>query len=1365
MRSLRLKVALFILVLGMPFFTKGQTQQLKFKHLSFREGLAQSPISTIIKDSKGFVWLGNWKGLTRYDGYAFRTFQHNPSNPISISNNRVNSIIEDRNKQLWIGTSNGLNRYNPATEVFKRIDIKDVKGGRNYIASVLADRSGQIWTATFAGVKLVDTTKWVLKELPNLNDKTTNSITSAVIFTLFQDRSQRVWVGTKSGVKCFDPATKKLVPVPEVVRNSAKLMGTKIIVIRQDKSGDIWFGSETAGLFRYEVKANKLSVFNHEQGNPKSILSDWMRDIYVYDDHNIWIGTRNGLSIYNTLTNQFTNYSHNALDPDGLNDSTIWSFMQDEAAGIWIGTFAGGLNVYYPANANFTNIGESLGQRLGLSHPVVNALTDADDGGLWIGTYGGGINYLNRKTKENRYFEIRNDQKQTRNGVKSLAKDANGNLWVGTLDGLCSFDTKTKKIKFFKFDITQGKLSENLINAIATDQGTVWAGTNGGGLRHLQPDGSYVTYTNQANDRSSISDNFVTALLRDNEKALWVGTQNGLNYYDKETKKFQRFTKTSKANTLSNNSVTTLLKDSKNRLWIGTEAGLNYYHAASQKFYALNEKAKLTDDIIRSIIEDNQQNIWLSTDNGLYKLQFKQFKLPFNEEDIIVTHYNAKDGLASNQFSTNASLKLPNGELLFGGINGLSSFFPDRISINKLKPKVAFTDFLVRNREVPIDSSDSPLKQSITFTKSVQLNHDEGYLTIKFAALNFVNPEKNQYAYKMDGVAGDDWHYSGTQREANYTNLLPGKYTFMVKAANNDGVWNEEPLQLKIVVSPPWWQTWWAYMLYAVIFYFIAKTIYDFLKNRARLKRDLYLEHIQNERQQELYQMKLNFFTNISHEIRTPLTLILGPLEKLMSNANSKPLQTIKSNADRLMKLVTELLDFRKVEEGHMKFYFGYQDIVPFCNEMFESFQGLAQDGNIKYQFIAPDEPVFVLFDRNQLEKAIFNVLSNAFKFTPVNGEIVFSVSQRKDKPNWVDIDISDNGKGIPADMQAQLFESFFQVDDRGRQNIGSGIGLALAKSIVEQHKGEIKVSSSDLTIFTISLQTGTNHLTETTSLPEEQERTAIAYEKAGSDILPCEPQDPIPSFDKKKYSLFVVEDNVEVRTLIVDALDEDYQVLVFDNGLTALEHMKSEIPDLIVSDIMMPGMDGLTLCERVKTSEETNHIPVVLLTARASVSNQVDGLSIGADAYISKPFSLQVLTLNIKNLLRTQEILKGKYSAQFLKPTDLKVSSPEEKFLLKLRSIIVEKMGDSNFDVNTLTDEIGMSRTVLYKKVQTLTNYSVADLIKQMRLNKAAELLKTTSFPIAEIAYMVGFNDRKYFSKEFKKEYQVSPSEYVRRG
>ncbi|WP_199119451.1 hybrid sensor histidine kinase/response regulator transcription factor [Pedobacter sp. ASV28] len=1374
MKITRSTYALMALALVLSMFcplANGQQQPIKFKHLSFREGLAQSPIAAIVKDHKGFIWLGSWKGLTRYDGYTFRTFNHENHNPKSISNNRVNAIIEDRYHKLWIGTSNGLNIYDPTTEIFKRVDIRDIKGGRNYISSVLNDSYGNVWTATFAGVKLVDTNKWQLKEQAGLSDTSITSLANAVTFTLFEDKEKRIWVGSKNGPKCFDPRTKKLLKLPTALSNSAELMAAKIIVIRQDKLGNLWFGSETAGLFRYDIRSNTLKLFKHSETDTKSLLSDWIRDIYVYDEQHIWIGTRNGLSIFNTIDQGFTNYAHNPLDPDGLNDSTIWSFMQDEASGIWIGTFAGGLNVYYPSNANFANIGERIGNKMGLSHLVVNAIFEDKDGGLWIGTYGGGINYLNRQTGAYKYYDIRNDQRQTRNGVKSLAEDANGNLWVGTLDGLCSFNKITKKIDFYKFAITQGKFSENLINSIVPEQDGVWVGTNGGGLRHLRADRSYTTFVHSPQDKTSISDNFVVALIKDAQDNLWVGTQNGLNYYDTKKNKFKRFVKRAAPNSLSNNSIITLFKDSKDRLWIGTEGGgLNYYNPITNKFYPLNEFGKLTDEVIHAILEDDEGHIWLSTDNGLYKLAFKNFNLPFKAENIDVTHYNADDGLASNQFLTNAGLKLRSGELLFGGINGLTSFFPNRIIKNAIKPKAVFTDFLIRNKVVAIDSAGSPLKQSITFARQIKLKHNEGYITIKFAALNFINPEKNQYRYKMEGIRGDDWHYSGTQREANYTNLSPGNYTFKVMAANNDGLWNEEPISVQITVWPPWWQTWWAFLIYAAILYVIVNTIYGFLRNRAKLKRELYLEQIQNERQEELHQMKIDFFTNISHEIRTPLTLILGPLEKMLHNSGTntaiyRQLLQVQNNATRLMRLVTELMDFRKAESGHMKLAFSSCNIIKFAEEIYLSFQNLAEDKQIAYHFVAEETELYVYFDKDHFEKVLFNLLSNAFKFTPEGGEISLKIRHNE---TWVTIEVTDNGKGIAPKNIEKLFTKFFQVYNEEVSNGGYGIGLALSKNIVELHKGTIKVVSQveDLerrfTTFTVELPLGSAHLDPNLILPEymnsdnpvhyylqsQANHILVPYEEAAIEV---------------KHTLLIIEDNLELRNFIRESFQQQYRILQATHGVEGLDIALKHMPDLIISDVMMPEMDGLELCRRVKSDERINHIPVVLLTARAAYIHQINGLEKGADAYITKPFSIQVLALNVKNILATKEANRQKFVREILlNPLPVEMETPDEKFLAKLMQIIDDHLEDPEFDVTAMVQKIGMSKTILYKKVQSLTNLSVADLIKTVRLKKAALLLAQNQMAVAEVAFAVGFNDRKYFSKEFKKQYEMSPSEYM---
>ena len=1347
-------------------------QDIRFKHLSFREGLAQSPISSIVKDSRGFVWLGNWKGLTRYDGYEFKTFNHNNADRKSISNNRVNSICEDRDHRLWIGTSNGLNRYDPVHESFTRFDIRNIKGGRNYIASVYQDSHHNIWAATFAGIKLVDTARKLLNDVSSFKSAARDNIFNGVTFTLFEDRDQVMWVGTRAGLSKFNPRTRQLVQLPDVIQQNRELMSSKVLVIRQDKRGFIWIGTESSGVFVFDPFAGKVNSFKHQDDKPESMLSNWVRDIYSYDDQHTWVGTRSGLSIYNHETGTFSNHVHSPLNPDGLDDSTIWSFMQDNASGIWVGTFAGGLNVFYPENANFSNISESIGDKIGLSHPVVNAITEDPDGGLWIGTYGGGINYLNRRTGKYQFYPIKDAANQSRNGVKSLADDGNGNLWVGTLDGLCVFNKKNKQIRFFKFNISQGKFSENLINAILIDSGHIWAGTNGGGLKQLLPDGSYRTFIHNSTDKNTLSDNFATSLLKGERGELWIGTQNGLNLMDRQNKQFLKFAKNAQPWSLNNNSILTLFKDDQARIWVGTDGGgLSYFDHKARKFYPLNLQRKLTDDVIHAIQDDRMGNLWLSTDNGLYKITFKRFAVPFRPSDLTITHYDGNDGLASNQFMTHAATRLQTGEMLFGGINGLTSFFPDRIIRNTVKPNVAFTDFLIRNRNVSTDSAGSAIQEAITFAKTVRLKYDEGYITIKFAALNFINAEKNQYAYKLDGLSnGEDWHYAGTQRTVSYANLEPGTYTFKVMASNNDGVWNKKPISLKIIVLPPWWLTWWAYAIYAATAVFIIYWIVQFFRNRARLKRELYLEHLQNERQEELHQMKIDFFTNISHEIRTPLTLIVGPLEKMIGAAAAYPpflkqLEQVQQNAFRLMRLVTELMDFRKSEDGQMKLSYALCDLIKFSKEIFLSFQNLADESRITYTFQSASEESYIYFDKDHFEKVIFNLLANAFKFTPEGGKISFLI---EDTEKEIKIAIADNGKGIAAEHIPRLFNRFYQVSDK-HANQGYGIGLALSKSIVELHQGKIDVQSKlatmqtpGATVFTVSLLKGDAHLDPKQLIPEYMNSDNPDHYYLQSQAGELIGQTDVVNATTG-LKLLIIEDNTELRTFIKSAFLDQYEISEAANGVAGLKMILLQMPDLVISDVMMPEMDGLELCRRIKSDERINHIPVILLTARAAYIHQVNGLEKGADAYITKPFSIQVLELNVRNVLATRLALKKRFTREvLLNPQQIENPGTDEKFLQKLMAIIDSELDNPDFDVSMIVEKIGMSKTVLYKKVNALVNISIADLIKTVRLKKAALLLETNQISIAEVAFSVGFNDRKYFSKEFKKLFNMSPSEYI---
>lgn len=1365
----------FILFLFIATFSRSQS--LNFKHISYKEGLVQSPISSFLQDDKGFIWFGNLKGLTRYDGYEFKTFIFDENDPKSLSNNRVNVIYQDHEQQIWVGTANGLNLYHKDNETFTPIDILEIKGGRNYISSIVEDQEGNIWVGTFAGIKRLNKGSLKLEDVfSRVNNKV---LAKDAIFSLFVDKDDYIWAGTKKGIRKYNAKTTKEVAISKAFDEVKNL---KVLVTKQDQLGNFWFGTETSGVYNYQPRKDKVLIYNSSPNQLNQLSSNWVKDILLFNDHEIWFATRNGISIFNTATQKFKTFVHEPLNPNSLSDNAIWSFMKDKANCVWVGTFAGGINFYYKGNANFQNIGEQIGNHLGLNHVLVNAISEDRDGSWWVGTFGGGLNHLDIRTQKSEFFSVKsNNQERPSNGIKSLADDHKGHLWIGCLDGLSFFDKRSKKFKNFKFPVKDGKLSENLISAILPDGQGAWIGTNGGGLRYVLPDGTCPIFIrkqelNHQTVPLELSDNFISAIIKDQRGNLWVGTQNGLDYYDKTknaiTKVFQKVRETQFQ--IDNSNILSLFIDSKRRLWIGTEGGgLNYFDANTERFYSISKSIGLGDDVIHGIIEDDLHHLWVSTDLGLYRIIFKTFSVPFRSKDLEITVYTANDGLINNQFSNNAVVKLGNGELVFGGMNGLSIFYPDKIIKNNLKPTVALTQVLVNNKQAEIAEKNTPLTRSIVEANRIVVPYDHANLSFTYSALNFINPSNNQYAYKLEGLSNDsDWQETGTQRIVNFANLSPGTYLFKVKAANNDNVWGEDVRALKIIVLPPWWATWWAYLLYTCCISFSLWIVIRFLRNRARLKRDLYLEHVHNIRQQELYQMKLNFFTNISHEIRTPLTLILGPLDKILRNSNStdfaKPLNMMKNNADRLMKLVTELLDFRKAEEGHMKIHCVAQDIIQFCKIIFDSFHTVAIDQQIKYNFQAPNNPVIIYFDQDQLEKVIYNLLSNAFKFTPPMGEISLIIDNDPLNEELINIKVVDNGKGIPKNMLDKLFESFFQIDDRGRHNVGSGIGLALSKSIIELHKGKISVESDEIpinqTIFNISLRKGNQHLSPEEimlkaefdqgemDLSSEIEKESSIIETAGLGSGPT-----------KKYSIMIAEDNEEVRNLVVELLADKYKVLQFSTAENALKHMEQEIPDLIISDIMMPGMNGLDFCKQTKLSETTSHIPFILLTARAAISHQIDGLSKGADAYIPKPFSGQVLELNIKNLLHAQKVMREKFGQQFvLQPTPSNIVSPEEKFLNKLMGIIESKIEDSTFDVNDLVNEIGMSRTVLYKKVHSLTGYAVADLIKQIRLKKAAELFKENSFSVAEVAYMVGFNDRKHFSKEFKKQFNSSPTEYI---
>ncbi|TDW44579.1 two component regulator with propeller domain [Flavobacterium sp. 270] len=1369
-KSFKYHIALILLFIC-PYFLQAQVTNLYFDHINYDQNLSQSSISSIHQTKEGFIWIGTANGLVRYDGYNFLRYLRNREDKNSISNNHINVILEDNDKKLWIGTNHGLNLFNTNKTDFTSIGLSQKKGGSNYISSIIQDPENNIWVGTFGGVKKLDREN---QKLLDISKNPNSPFKKSRVLSLFYDKKLGVLTGTSKGLTCFDPKTGAMRNLPFVWNADSSFTKAKIIKIVKESNGNLWFATETNGVFLYDAGKNQLINYLHNPKNKNTISSNWISDILLIGNKTIWFATRNGLCIFKKDKNAFISQKHSALASYSLSDNDVKCLLKDRHNSIWLGTVGGGLNFFHKSNSNFINIGETISPYFGLSNTLANALVKENDGSLWVGTYAGGLNYLDFKNnKSYSYLVDPNDSENSVNTITAMVNQNASTLLCGTFNGLFRFNKNSRTFTKIPLSLKVSKKPERPITSLILDNEDIWVGTNGSGLKKVNKTGIVENFSND-DATGAISDNFITDIKSEGD-FLWIATQFGLDLFDKKKKQVVKVYKSGGPNSLSSNSLTILFSDSKKRLWIGTEYdGLNYLEPKTGKFYAINNALGFTDETIKSISEDAQGNLWVSANDLLFKIKIKKFEVPFKASNFEIISYSSKDGLKAKQFSNNCSLKLNNGNLVFGSSKGLTFFNPLNMIKNENSNEIMLTKLIINNKEVNPGDPDGPLDNSITETQKITLKYGQGYIGIEFSAMNFVNPENNEYAYKLESIFDkDDWHNIGSQHHINLTDLYSGTYDLKIKTSNEDGVWNPSIKTFRITILPPWWRTWWAYLFYTSLIITSLVLFFRFMRNREALKRTIFLEQAEKERQQELYKMKLDFFTNVSHEIRTPLTLISGPVEELLrsseegSNLESK-LKIIKNNSDRLLKLVNELMDFRKAEKGSMKIYCEQQDIVPFCFEIYESFRGIAVEKMIDYRFVLNINSIPVYFDKNQMEKVIYNLLSNAFKFTNKNGRITVAVEQKGPDSDTIEIKVKDNGLGIPENRKKKIFKNFFQLDDRGSSNLGSGIGLALSKSIVELHRGEITVQTEKdatfSTIFIITLKKGKDHLKKSQIVESENIETEFVnpISDVKTEIVSHTAEIINDENEDNKKTLLIIDDNEDILSFVYDVLREDYRVLKFLKATDALEFMEKEIPDLIITDVMMPEMDGFELCKILKTNQNTNHIPVILLTAKSSTLNRIEGLSTGADSYISKPFSIEVLKLNIINLLSAKEIMRQKYSEKFIGNTEIEnLETPEGIFLKKLTQIINDNIDNSNFDVNDLVKEIGMSRTVLYKKVQTLTNQSVAGFIKNMRLKRAAYLLINSNYPVSEVSYMVGFNDRKHFSKEFKKLYKYAPTAY----
>jgi signal transduction histidine kinase/ligand-binding sensor domain-containing protein/DNA-binding response OmpR family regulator len=1359
--------------------SKKDEERLIFNHFKVTDGLSQSWVITINQDKKGFMWIGTRDGLNRYDARNFKIYRSEDRDTTTLDSNHIASIFIDSKSRMWVGTANGLNLYNSDHDNFTRIpDLTEYKGqNRIYIHSISEDTGGIIWFTSDKGLHQFDPNNGkgtlLILSVDDLTEVKTGRMKALMI-----DKENRMWVGVENGIIKLSHNERSLVlqsyiKLPEV----SGLKGAGYVNdIVEYPAGTLWLATERGGFFKLTLENMKFEHFMN-YASQQGLIGNHVRKLMLDSlKQQIWVGTRSGLSIYHVDTGEFENYQNEIDDPASLSENSIHSIFKDQNGSYWFGTYHGGVNIFNDSFFKITTY--TAGKyRQGLNYNAVSAINEVEPGKILIGTEGGGINLYDRTDGTYQYYvsDEHSNSSLSHNNVKCILKD-DDKFWIGTSGGgICSFDVQNGTFTHFNENNIGIKNKGGWVYSIAKDsEGVLWLGNFDVGLTwYSKKTGEFGTI--KASDgKESIVSNLIRKVLVDSRNRIWIGTDDGLSIYDRNQGKFTSFLKDpEKRGTLRSNIIFCIHEDFQGNIWIGTlEGGLHKYKEESGTFQAFTTADGLPGNNIFGILEDQDHYLWISTNAGISR---------FNPTRGAFKNYTTQDGLLDLEYSYNSYYKSENEELFFGGRNGLVSFFPNTIRENKTIPSPAITDMRLFNKPVKIGDDSGILEKQITETDHIVLNHRQNVFTLGFSVLNFVKPSKNKYAYRLEGLE-EEWNYVEVP-SATYTNLKPGTYVFLANGANNDGYWNDTPAALKITVLPAPWKTIWAYLLY---FVFILSAIFVFVrfqKTKISLEHDLKLRNLENQQQKELNQAKLRFFTDISHEIRTPLTLVLTPLENLISEHRGnlrlyKHLIDIKSNADRLLRLVNQLLDFRKKDSGEIRLRVAEGNIVKFVKEIKLAFTEHARKRNIDFQFHSDVHELKAFYDRDEMEKVFFNLIDNALKYTPEGGRVGVEISLEYgsnaggNTRDSVKIAINDNGVGVNTDDMEKIFQRYYNDNHNGMSKLSTGIGLSLSKAIVKAHKGDIVCEENPQkngVVFSVYLPLGKEHFDPAEIIEDFKDSENIEnYRNLSAqfdelDVL-LVPGDFEDLNAQHEYTLLIVEDNFDIRSFLSDQLSGQYNILEAADGEEALEAAFASIPDMVITDVIMPKIDGVQLCSQLKNDERTSHIPVIILTARTSLIHKVDGLDSGADEYVTKPFNMKLLNAKIRSLLKSREVMRKKFSKEItLQPENVVLSSPDEKFLIKVKNLMEENISNAEFNVDYFIKEIGMSRPVIYRKIKALTNMSVIELINSYRLDKAAAILRHSEFNIAETAVQVGFSDPKYFSKAFRKKFGISPSQYIK--
>jgi signal transduction histidine kinase/ligand-binding sensor domain-containing protein/DNA-binding NarL/FixJ family response regulator len=1359
-----------------------QVHNMEFEHLSASQGLVGNEVHCILQDSRGFMWFGTEAGLNRYDGYTFTVYRHEPGNPSSIVDAKVQCLWEDKEGILWIGTWKGLERFDRASSSFTHfLPNPQAPSGdwSNVIYYLREDRNGTLW-AGGEGVKSFDKSTGTFASFRH-DSSDPHSLLHNNVDGIYEDESGILWIGTGGGLERFDPGTKKfthywvdgniakglepnfygphwiqsifearngilwlctnggpvafdrktggfkLYRISQAARDSSNLSVSSAC---EDESGVLWIGPWSRGLMTYDARADSFVSY------PAVVTGHGICSLYRDRGGNLWIGT-NGDGVFKAVKpeGRFTPFTHDGRNPSSLSNNNV-RYIYEDRNGISIGT-AIGADAFNRRTGVFSDA--AARER---PYPITGVLLSRS-GTLWTGMDYDGINTIRHNPYRRKFYSTRNAG--LGGSACSFFEDRRGLVWMlinGA--GVCQFDPQTEQFK-------------NL--GIGQNQSSVSA-------------------------RSIVEDSIDNTL---DGWVLWIGTNDGLWRYDRRADAFTRFGYDPKdPASLSSNTVTTVFQDSHGTLWIGTDQGLNRMDPTSRGFVSYTESNGLPNNLVLGILEDDHRSIWVSTSKAISKLdpQTKRF-----------VSYSMKSVLPGIRFGSGCCLRSTAGEMYFGGDGGFVVFQPDSIKENLYVPPLAITGFNTFDATVILDTA-------VSEKKVIELSYKDNVFSFEFAALSYTHPEENQYAYRLEGH-DNDWIYCGNQQYARYVNVEEGKYLFRVRGSNNDGVWNEEGTSIAIIIAPPPWKTAWAYLLYVVVAGGALLSIRGYQVKRIRAKHHLEMTQLEAKTLRDVDQMKSRFFANISHEFRTPLTLILGPLEKWRTKSPDGELQQdlgmMERNAQRLLRLINQLLDLSKLEAGGMKLQAAPGNIVPFTRGIAQSFQSSGGRRNLTLEVESSENEIEMYFDHDKMEKIFTNLLSNAFKFTPEGGTVTVHISHprpndhtrtssssvaRPSRPynahtgtvgrgratshisHHLSISVADTGIGIPPGELPHIFDRFYQVDSsQVREHEGTGIGLALTKELVELHRGEIHVTSEvgKGTEVILRFPLGKEHLEPGEIVESPVEASRPYGVRVHSPVT--EPMAATPGVTQESSSelplVLIVEDNADVRGYINEYLRSGYRVIEARNGLEGVAEAREQIPDLIISDVMMPKMDGYELCRVLKLDERTSHIPIVLLTAKAGTESKIEGLETGADDYLVKPFDAKELLVRVRNLIELRRKLRERFSAsQVLKPGEIAVTSMDDTFLQKVMAVVESHIGDENFSVEHLGKEVGMSRSQVHRKLTALTGQAPSEFIRYMRLHRAKDLLTKKAGTVSEIAYMVGFSGVSYFTKCFQEQFGALPSE-----